>query len=231
MRKRLNIFVLIVITLVVAKCATKKVEEPAVDAQWVEKVGADHNHEVLKCYEQSLKKNSQLSGDFALEMDADHAGVVTDVRVKKSLDKGFDACVVARARSWNFPWITKQTFSIQDPYRLYLQNGQPMAEFGGVGVDKEAVRVIVREHVSEVRKCYENRLRTKPELSGKLVLQWDINRDGVVANPMASQALDAEVDNCVIDKLKTWKFPEPPNNRVAKVSYPFVFSPNAVEHQ
>ncbi len=231
MRSLFNILVLSVMSIIVVKCATKKVEDPLVDSQWIEQVGAEHNHEVLKCYEQSLKKNAKLSGDFALEMDADRAGDVTDVRVKKSLDKDFDVCAVAKARAWKYPWITKQTFSIQDPYRLYLKDGQPMAEFGGVGMDKEAVRVIVREHISEVRKCYENRLRTKPDLSGKLILNWEINRDGVVANPVASVPLDKEVDNCVIDKLKKWKFPEPPNNRVASVSYPFEFTPNKVEHQ
>jgi hypothetical protein len=32
-----------------------------------------------------------------------------------------------------------------------------------------------------------------------------------------------EVENCAVAHLKTWKFPEPPADQVAAVSYPFVF--------
>lgn len=94
------------------------------------------------------------------------------------------------------------------------------------GMDKEAIRRVIREHLREIRNCYEQQLQRSPDLYGKLVLEWDIEEGGRVSRCVVkSNALGNEaVASCISSHLKTWKFPDPPKDMVGRVSYPFVFS-------
>jgi TonB family protein len=223
----MRITVLIALALVLMSCAQKVLtEEPKVDAKWVEGVAREHNHEVLKCYEDSLKVDKKTQGDLALELDTSALGAVTAVRVVKSVSTTLDECVSAKAKTWTYPWIKSETLAIQERFRLYLNaEGNPMAGFSGPAMDHEVVRESVRAHLSEVQQCYSARLKRVPQLKGKLVLQWDILGSGEVTNVKVKESVDPVVDKCVADKLAKWKFPAPPNNMVANVSYPFQFTP------
>lgn len=94
------------------------------------------------------------------------------------------------------------------------------------GIDREAIRRVIRENIRAIRTCYERELQRKPDLYGKVVLGWHIEEKGrvtktwVVSNSLGSD----EVAQCILSRLKTWTFPEPPGDQVAQVSYPFVFS-------
>lgn len=94
------------------------------------------------------------------------------------------------------------------------------------GMDKEAIRRVIREHIREIRSCYERELQRSPDLYGKLVLEWDIEEGGRVSRCVVkSNALGNDtVASCISSRLKTWKFPDPPKDMVGRVSYPFVFS-------
>lgn len=222
-----RLFALIVVLSALA-CAPKPVkeEDPAPDRNWIEQIARDHNHEVLKCYEDSLNKNPKLSGDLTLSLDAGSTGEVTAVRVKKSVQPAFDQCVTAKAKTWKFPWIKKETFEIEDPYHLYLdKEGKPVAEFESPNMAGEGMRRIVRPHLTEVRACYSGRLKEKPDLTGTLIVAWNLGEKGEVTSVRAEQPFDYIVDNCVMNKLKTWKFPVPPKDKKVSVSYPFFFAP------
>lgn len=96
-------------------------------------------------------------------------------------------------------------------------------------IDREAIRRVIRSNLPSIRACYERQLNRKPDLFGKLVLTWEIGEQGrVVSAKMGSNELGGsegvEVANCILAKLKTWRFPEPPANQIAEVSYPFLFS-------
>jgi hypothetical protein len=94
------------------------------------------------------------------------------------------------------------------------------------GMDKEAIRRVIREHLREIRSCYERELQRSPDLYGKLVLEWDIEEGGRVTRCVVkSNALGNDtVAGCISSHLKQWKFPDPPKDMVGRVSYPFVFS-------
>ncbi len=94
------------------------------------------------------------------------------------------------------------------------------------GMDKEAIRRVIREHIREIRSCYERELQRSPDLYGKIVLEWDIEEEGRVSRVVTkSNALGNDnVANCIMARLKTWKFPDPPKDQVGRVVYPFVFS-------
>lgn len=95
------------------------------------------------------------------------------------------------------------------------------------GIDREAIRRVIRENIRAIRTCYERELQRKPDLYGKIALGWIIAEKGrvtktwVVSNSLGSD----EVAQCILSRLKTWTFPEPPADVEAEVkSYPFVFS-------
>jgi hypothetical protein len=94
------------------------------------------------------------------------------------------------------------------------------------GMDREAIRRVIRDHIREIRNCYERELQRSPDLYGKLVIEWDIEEGGQVSRTETkSNALgNANVANCIASRLKQWKFPDPPKGVVGRVSYPFVFT-------
>jgi len=98
-------------------------------------------------------------------------------------------------------------------------------EFGG-GMDKEAIRRVIREHIREIRSCYEKELQRSPDLYGKIVLEWDIEEEGRVTRVVTkSNALGNDnVAKCIMSRLKMWKFPDPPRDQIGRVVFPFVFS-------
>lgn len=92
-------------------------------------------------------------------------------------------------------------------------------------LDKEIIRRIVQEHASQIRYCYERELTRTPGISGKIKMKWVINGEGRVtqAQKEESQMHNANVENCLATKIKTWVFPKPKGGGIVIVSYPFIF--------
>jgi hypothetical protein len=94
-------------------------------------------------------------------------------------------------------------------------------------IDKEAIRRVIKANLATIRTCYERQLNKNKDLFGKLVLSWVIGEQGrVVSVKTKSNELgSAEVASCIMNNLRTWRFPEPPTNQVVEVeAYPFFFS-------
>ena len=98
-----------------------------------------------------------------------------------------------------------------------------LGEARTVGMDRELVRRVIRRHLNEVKFCYERELGRKPNLYGRVVVQFTIAPAGnVVASGIQSSTLGApEVDQCIAQAVRRWEFPKPPAGLVM-VSYPFV---------
>lgn len=94
-------------------------------------------------------------------------------------------------------------------------------------LDRETYRRKIRENFSDFKVCYEEGLKKQPALEGKIVLDWYIDGSGAVTRAIvkSSTVKDEKVGTCMVDKLKTIKFPAPPEGTEAKIEYPFVFSP------
>lgn len=103
---------------------------------------------------------------------------------------------------------------------------------GGAGesfsgtIDREAIRRVIRENQRQIQACYEKSLNKNPNLYGKVILEWVIVGSGRVSSARVSSSTlrSSEVENCVLSRLRTWKFPEPPPDQEAVVSYPFLFN-------
>jgi len=98
--------------------------------------------------------------------------------------------------------------------------------YAGEGVlDKNEIRKVVREHIEEIRVCYDKVLVKQPEAKAKLVVDFTIGSDGAVKkSSIGSLEGPAELGPCVNAAVTTWKFPAPTGGEVA-VSYPFVMEP------
>jgi hypothetical protein len=92
-------------------------------------------------------------------------------------------------------------------------------------LDPEIIRRIVREHAGQIRYCYESELTRTPGIFGKIVMKWIINGEGRVmqAQVAETQMKNANVENCLATKIKTWSFPKPKGGGMVVVNYPFVF--------
>lgn len=98
-------------------------------------------------------------------------------------------------------------------------------EFTGV-IDRDAIRRVVQKNIRQIQACYERALNKDPDLYGKVVLRWEIDSRGRALNTSVKKTTlnSREVEKCMMNRLRTWKFPASPRNQVADVSYPFVFN-------
>ena len=93
------------------------------------------------------------------------------------------------------------------------------------GLTKEEVARVIHSHMNEIRYCYESGILKDPTIAGKLMVDFKINASGIVPNAGVSEASlhDLQVTQCLLGKLKSWKFPQPRGGVVVAVSYPFIF--------
>ncbi len=91
-------------------------------------------------------------------------------------------------------------------------------------LSKELIDKEVRRHRPQISFCYNAQLTRKPDLSGKVTLQWIIRLDGSVTNAkIKSSSLDStDAESCMVRALGGWRFPKPEGG-VVEVEYPFVF--------
>ncbi|MEQ1877553.1 MAG: AgmX/PglI C-terminal domain-containing protein [Bdellovibrionia bacterium] len=92
------------------------------------------------------------------------------------------------------------------------------------GLDRDQINEVIQRHLGEVRFCYEQGLQAQPELSGRVAVRFLINGGGVVASANVSRtSLRSDpVEACILQRLKSWKFPEPRGGVNVKVTYPFL---------
>jgi hypothetical protein len=111
-----------------------------------------------------------------------------------------------------------------------LQRGQIKVQSEGPivsgGMDKEAIRRVIRQNIAAIKHCYERQLNRDPSLHGKISVRWQIgSRGSVIFSKIHRSTLkNSKVAGCVRNKIHSLKFPPPPSGQIAEVIYPFVFS-------
>src|ERR1019366_9393316 len=88
----------------------------------------------------------------------------------------------------------------------------------------EVIQRIVRQNFGRFRLCYENGLRQQPQLAGRVVVRFTIDRTGAVTTvaDAGSTLHDAAVVGCVMRGFGNLSFPQPEGG-VVTVVYPMVF--------
>lgn len=109
----------------------------------------------------------------------------------------------------------KKTFSPGDGPREVIGNG----------LDKDVVMSVIRRHQSEIKFCYEKELQQNAKLAGKIAITWTIDASGAISD---AQVAESGVDNtnveaCMLERIRRWKFPEPKGGGVVVITFPWVF--------
>lgn len=93
------------------------------------------------------------------------------------------------------------------------------------GLTSAQVERSVTENIDSVRTCYENALRKKTGLKGKMLLSFLIGKSGRVEGARIAESSFAEphLEKCIVTQVRSWRFPKPTSEGQVSVSYPFVF--------
>lgn len=95
-------------------------------------------------------------------------------------------------------------------------------------LDRDEVFEVIQNHRAQLQHCYERQLTAgRPELSGRLVLQWVIGKSGLVET---ARVTESELDNtplerCLLSRVLAWRFPEPAGGGVVVVRLPLMLRP------
>ncbi len=91
---------------------------------------------------------------------------------------------------------------------------------------KDAIRDVIRGHITEIRSCYESALVGTRDLEGTVRGRFFIAPDGRVfiarVHP-STTACSSALHQCIVDRVIGWRFPEPDRGGAVIVSYPFIF--------
>jgi|GEM_PF-1385228 len=96
------------------------------------------------------------------------------------------------------------------------------------GFDKEIIGRIVHQHVAEVRRCYEPELAKRPDLFGRVMVQFTVGANGhVIASALQSSTMgNVRVEDCTVQAVRRWEFPKPSGGGIVIASYPFAYIPD-----
>lgn len=91
------------------------------------------------------------------------------------------------------------------------------------GLSRESVRRVIRQHVNEVRFCYEQGLIERPDLAGRVTVTFLVAPAGTVSTSSVTSSTieDRAVQSCVASAVRRWGFPE--SEGPTMVTYPLVF--------
>ncbi len=93
------------------------------------------------------------------------------------------------------------------------------------GLSKEEVGKVIHSKISEIRYCYESSMIHKPDIEGKLVVDFTIGGAGAVKTSAVKESSleDSRLNDCILRRLAKWQFPRPKAGVDVAVTYPFIF--------
>ncbi|MCK9460524.1 MAG: AgmX/PglI C-terminal domain-containing protein [Proteobacteria bacterium] len=123
---------------------------------------------------------------------------------------------------------SKRYGDIGDPRDGVRKPGNPVRPIntGAVvkgSLSKETIRRVVHRHLNEVKFCYERELASRPDVTGRVSVQFVIDGMGAVQTAVAKESTlgSAALDACIALAVRRWTFPQPDGGGVVIVTYPF----------
>ena len=92
-------------------------------------------------------------------------------------------------------------------------------------VDPVKIREVTSSQRAELLNCYERGLLENPNLSGTWTVRIVITGNGAVgtASMQGSTLHWLSMERCLLQLVRTWRFPPPADGKTAAVDYPFTF--------
>ena len=95
------------------------------------------------------------------------------------------------------------------------------------GRSRQSIARVVQQNLPALRHAYNQRLREKPGLKGRITVKFAIDEFGKVLFCSVEESTigDAQLEQVVIGKIGLWRFDKIDKvGDVTEVIYPFVFS-------
>ncbi len=93
-------------------------------------------------------------------------------------------------------------------------------------LDKRIIQKVVRQHQGELRACYEREAAKIKGLHGMISMMWVVSPQGTVTKAVVESSTmnNKNVEQCVANSIKFWRFPAPKGGGAVMVKYPFDFT-------
>jgi len=92
--------------------------------------------------------------------------------------------------------------------------------------EQNQVRNTIVKNNPIIQDCYLKHLEKKEAISsGKVQVDWQIAPSGDALSPQVviSTLNDKELDDCILEKVKSFKFPPPPSDKPIYTTFTYVF--------
>jgi outer membrane biosynthesis protein TonB len=91
--------------------------------------------------------------------------------------------------------------------------------YDGEGAD--AVKAALRKYSSQLKACYEGRLKENPNISGRVVLEIDVNGGRVATALIAENSTgDSALGSCITKRARGWRLP---SETTGTFAFPLMF--------
>ena len=92
----------------------------------------------------------------------------------------------------------------------------------------EIIRRVIHSHRDQIKYCYSRELTRKPNLHGKIPIRFTINHRGYVrqASVYRPTIQNVSLTRCMVQRVRTWRFPAPRGGGIVIVTYPFILNPD-----
>ncbi|MFN7132815.1 MAG: TonB family protein, partial [Myxococcales bacterium] len=91
--------------------------------------------------------------------------------------------------------------------------------------ERTVIAKVISRHANEIRYCYEVELTKDPNLAGKVGVTFTIDPTGAISDASVNQSTigSNNVEQCMLTRIRRWKFPEPKGGGVCIINYPWNF--------
>ncbi|HEY8269516.1 MAG TPA: AgmX/PglI C-terminal domain-containing protein [Pseudobdellovibrionaceae bacterium] len=91
------------------------------------------------------------------------------------------------------------------------------------GLDRDQIIAVINKNKGQIIYCYEKGLQAQPSIGGRVAVDFTIGPSGrITLAKVAQTSLGSKfVENCMLDKMRTWQFPKPVGKVNVDVLYPF----------
>jgi TonB family protein len=150
-------------------------------------------------------RQARVSGIVILDTVIDHNGVVKDVRVRKPLPFGLSEAAVDAVKQWSFKPGTLNGEAVDVVFELTVNFKLDNKDFDPNGPMRVSGDVHAPVVVEKVEPLYTKEAR-KARISGIVVIEAVIGRDGLVKIAKVVKPLPFGLDQAAVDAVKQWKF-------------------------
>jgi outer membrane biosynthesis protein TonB len=185
--------------------------EPPVSNAEVKKTVEAHLADVRACAGKHGAATGKLVVRFAIEPD----GTVKQATPMQASSNGaLDKCIAAAFTKWTWPKPKGGVLAGE----IY-----PFVFTVPASLEKDQIADTVKAHIPDVKFCYDEALKKKPDVEGEVDVTITVLPTGAVSDVKKANttAKFPPLEDCLVTKVKAWQFPKPAGTGNFVFTYPF----------